>query len=337
MPKVTLPSDYALVAASRRLVSTCLSMVSGDRLLIITDRSRTEIAAAIDEAARSAGVEPVMLVLEELGSRPHVRMRDAIREAMKDAQASVMPITFEEGEFEMRAEVIAEASRRGLRHAHMVGVTRDSIVTGLSVARRRIARIAGALLVRLRPISTLHVRSASGTDLIVRCDPNARWGECSGVIGKGRRDNVPSGEMMTCPLGADGIYVADASIGDAGGRLRGKITQPIRLRIANGRVVSVDSVDGSLSARVTERMRRGTNLDRVGIVSFGTNVGINVPQDDIFTDQKRPGFHLSLGFTSPENTGATWNASSWIAFTALGSDVDIDGTPVMRSGRYLIA
>jgi leucyl aminopeptidase (aminopeptidase T) len=171
---------------------------------------------------------------------------------------------------------------------------------------------------------------------VVRCDPKGRWGECSGVIAAGRRDNVPSGELMTCPASVDGIYVADSAIGDAGGTLSGRLAHPLKLRIAGGRVVGVESADGPLAAKVKERMRRGANLDRVGIVSFGTNVGINSVQDDIFTDQKRPGFHVSLGFTSPAQTGATWDAGSWIAFTAIGSDVDIDGTPVMRSGRYLV-
>jgi len=330
-------SDYALLTAAQRLVSTSLSLFSGDRLLIVSDRSRAEIAAALVAAARALDVETVALVLEDLAPRPHVTLHAAVRAAIAQVRASVMPIAFEAHELDMRSEMVALAARAGLRHAHMVGVTRTSLIVGMAVDPRRIARIAGALLVRIRPGSVLHVKSASGTDLVVRCEPQYRWVECSGVIAPGRRDNVPSGELLTCPATADGVYVADGSISDADGVLSGRITPSLRLRVTGGRVAGVESADRSLAARVSERLRRGPNVDRVGQVSFGINVGISTLQEDFLADQKRPGFHLSTGATSAAVTGASWNAPSWVGFTAQNSDVDIDGTPVMRAGRYLIA
>jgi hypothetical protein len=56
---------------------------------------------------------------------------------------------------------------------------------------------------------------------------------------------------------------------------------------------------------------------------------------DVFSDQKIPGVHLSLGETFPQATGATWTSNSWIAFTSVEHDADIDKTRVLRRGRYV--
>src|SRR5205807_1039558 len=96
-----------LLTAAQRLVSISLSLFSGDRLLIVSDRSRAEISAALVAAARGLDVEAVSLVLEDLAPRPHVTLHATVRAAIAQVQASVMPIAFEGHELDMRSEMIA--------------------------------------------------------------------------------------------------------------------------------------------------------------------------------------------------------------------------------------
>jgi len=70
-------------------------------------------------------------------------------------------------------------------------------------------------------------------------------------------------------------------------------------------------------------------------VSLGTNEGLREPVGEIFVDQTQPSFHVSLGLTFPDRTGASWTCERWIAFTATGSDIELDGTPLMRGGKYI--
>jgi len=50
-----------------------------------------------------------------------------------------------------------------------------------------------------------------------------------------------------------------------------------------------------------------------------------------------PGLHLGFGATFPEYTGASWSSrGQLIATNALG-DVDLDGAPIIRSGRYIVS
>jgi hypothetical protein len=93
--------------------------------------------------------------------------------------------------------------------------------------------------------------------------------------------------------------------------------------------------DPALARAVTACLARTPNLDRVGLVSFGVNLGLTTPIGDVFSDQKIPGVHLSLGETFPQSTGATWTSKSWMAFTSVEHDADIDKTRVLRRGRYV--
>jgi hypothetical protein len=72
-------------------------------------------------------------------------------------------------------------------------------------------------------------------------------------------------------------------------------------------------------------------------VNFGLNIGLEAPVGDVFTDQKLPGVHMVLGSSFPEVTGARWDSPSWIGLTSAGQvDVDIDKTPILRGGRYIL-
>jgi leucyl aminopeptidase (aminopeptidase T) len=209
---------------------------------------------------------------------------------------------------------------------------------GFAVDPRRIELLAEALRGRIGPASEIRVRSAGGTDLTVRCHPKRRWIEHTGVIRRGMKENLPAGVMETCPGEVEGVFVADGSLGDGNGDLHAVLSEhPMRLHISGGTVSRFECGNEALLTDVTNLAQKSAYLDRVGLVGFGINTGMTSLAGDIFTDQKTPGFHLSLGMTFPPLTGATWSATNWIAFTGLGADVQIDGVDVLKSGTWVIA
>jgi leucyl aminopeptidase (aminopeptidase T) len=133
-----------------------------------------------------------------------------------------------------------------------------------------------------------------------------------------------------------GVYVADASVGGGVGARAGLLApRPIRLTIENGRVIAVDCSDATLREHVRVHLTRGQNLDRVGLVTIGTNLGIRSAIGEIVHDENLPGLHIALGTTIPTRSGATWTARGQLAFAAASSDVDVDGEPLIRHGRYV--
>ncbi|WP_394825153.1 hypothetical protein [Pendulispora albinea] len=329
--------DFDLMGATRRIIEGSLGVVPGERVLIMVDRARRDVGISLADAARNTGAQAVIFSLEEYGERPMRHLPPSLEEALSEAQASILLAGFDDGEMAMRYELLTLVRQLNLRHAHMLGITRRSMIGGFTVDPSRILDATRGLRMRLRPDSVLRVRSAAGTDLEVRCSPAHRWAEHVGVIRPGRWEHLPSGGLVTSPTSIQGVYVADASVGTELGASLGSLERSaVRFEIEQGVCRAVRGGDRSLDRHLMDFMRREPSLDRVGLVIFGANIGIHAATGEVSSDQNLPGIHLGFGATYPEQTGAVWNARTQITVTSSTSDVDLDGVPVVRSGRLLL-
>jgi leucyl aminopeptidase (aminopeptidase T) len=330
--------DYDLANAARRVIEGALGVVRGEHVVLIVDRSRRDVGTALLETAREIGADPIVHEVEAQGERPLRALPDAIRASLGRAQASVLAIAFEDGEVGMRIELLDAVRALGLRHAHMIGVSRRSLIAGFSVDPSRVLDTTRAVRTRLRPDSRLRLRTAAGSDLEVRLDPALRPIEHVGSIRPGKWENLPSGRILASPAhGARGVFVADASLGGAFGAAAGLVgDRPVRIEIDNGVCRSVTCVDRSLQRDVEAFLAREHNLTRLGGIVLGTNVGILSPTGDIVADQNLPGLHLVFGQGLPDGSGAAWTTRIQLPMTSSGGDVDLDGAPLLRAGRYMV-
>jgi leucyl aminopeptidase (aminopeptidase T) len=287
--------------------------------------------------ARTIGAEPSIHEIDSYGERPLRQLPDALRGSLARSQASVLLIGFDDGEVAMRHEVLDHVRAKRLRHAHMIGITRKSMIAGFSVDHARILDATRAVRTRLRPDSTLRLRTAAGSDLEVRLDPSARWTEHVGVIRPGRWENLPSGKLTSHPALVRGVFVADASVGGHFGEEAGLLERtPVRIEIEGGFCRRVSCVDRALQREIEAFLTREHNLPRVGSITLGTNVGILAPTGELIADLNLPGLHLSFGSSVPDQTGASWSTRAQLPVTCAAADVDLDGMPLLRSGRYMI-
>jgi leucyl aminopeptidase (aminopeptidase T) len=329
--------NYDLANAGRRVIENALSVVPGETVLILVDRVRRELGTVLLEIARGAGATATVYSLEEFGPRPLRRVPDRVRDDLARAQASVLLCGYEDGEHTMRFELLDLARTYGLRHAHMIGITAKSVVPGFSVDPARILAATRAVRTRLRPDSTLRLRSAAGSDLEVKLDPGHKWIEHLGIVRAGRWENLPSGKLTTAPGTVRGVFVADASVGEHFGAAAGILAgMPVRIEIEHGVARAVRCTDRGLQRTIESYIQRDHNGDRVGTVTLGTNVGLLGPTGELVCDQNLPGLHVALGATLADQTGAAWTSRQQLAFTGAGADVDLDGAPLLRAGRYLV-
>ncbi|HEY8090979.1 MAG TPA: hypothetical protein VIF09_24120 [Polyangiaceae bacterium] len=329
--------DFDLANAARRVIESSLGVVAGDRVVIVVDRAREVVGATLAELARTLDAEASVVLLEMLGRRPLRSLPGQLRAELSRAQASVLLIGFEEGEWQMRLEYVQLVTELRLRHAHMVGVGRRTLLAGFSVDPQRILDATRAVRTRLRDDSVLHLRSPAGSDLEVKLDPKCRWQERVGLVRPGRWENLPGGELFTCPADVNGVFVADASMGGPVGAAAGALSRsPLRVEIRGGACKSVQCVDRALAAAVESALRAERNGDRVGMVVVGTNVGMRDATGEVVADQNLPGLHVAFGATLADQTGASWDSAAQLLFTATNADLDLDGVPLVRQGRYMV-
>jgi leucyl aminopeptidase (aminopeptidase T) len=325
------------VNAARRIIEGSLSVVPGERVFIMVDRERAPLVPPLQEVAKLIGAKCDVVVLEDVGTRPLYELPKSIDEKLHQAQATILLAAFVEGEHPMRLALIERVRELRLRHAHMIGVGRRAMLAGFAVDPARILDTTRAVRVRMRPSSVLRSRSALGTDLTVELEPSHRWVEHVGVLRPGRWENLPTGELMTSPKSVNGVFVCDASLGGTIGAANGLLTRtPLRLEIRDTAVTNFSCSDSLLQRKVETFLGNDRFARRIGTVFLGTNVGLLEPIGEMVCDQNLPGLHISLGSTYADVTGAPFTTSLYISLTATGGDVDLDGTPLLRAGRYMI-
>jgi hypothetical protein len=166
--------------------------------------------------------------------------------------------------------------------------------------------------------------------------PHLRWFTDGRYLRSGEFVNVPFGALISSPANVSGVYVVDAALGGGVGARVGPLGgRPIRLDIEGGRVKRVECRDVAIKHYIESFMAGAQGHDRVGLVTFGANIGILTPLGEIVHDEHMPGVHLALGEPFAIKTGANWTSHGQLPFASLSSDVEIDQEPLIRRGRYV--
>src|SRR5690606_18089053 len=105
-------------------------------------------------------------------------------------------------------------------------------------------------------------------------------------------------------------------------------------RFAGGELVDFEGRDLEEGRALAEAVESAPNGLRVGQVGFGTNTGVLTSIGSLLQDLKMPGFHVTLGYTCNELTGATWTSPIEVPLLVRRPDVLLDDTPLMVRGRY---
>jgi leucyl aminopeptidase (aminopeptidase T) len=324
--KANTPSELA--TAARGAIGQCLRVTAGEALVIVFERALAELAEAMGAAGREVGAKVETLELQ--GRSDEV---ERVERMLERCDASVFAATYG-ADVAVRRAMVQTRGRR--RHAHMIGLNDVVVRQSLAADHVEIAELGQKLIEKTRPSSTIRVTSAAGTSLVVRTDPARRWHNEHGMLEGPGWTNLPAGEVITSPASVDGVFVPDGGVWLTDGTgIDRAAAQRLRLRFEAGRLVDADGVEDA-ARELLEHMDSGQNGRRVGQVAFGTNTNVVAPIGVACQDVKLRGFHLILGFSAPELTGATWNGDRLAQLLQRRATVWIDGVQVHANGRYLV-
>ena len=215
---------------------------------------------------------------------------------------------------------------------------RKAMLTGFSVDPQRVLDATRAVRMRMRPDSVLHLRSPAGSDLTVKLDPRpagrSAWASSAPAGGRtcraessSRAPPTSAGSSSPTPAWAGpsapprGDHRAHArEVRDQGRRVQGRAVR--RPGARHGPRVGA-------AGRAQQRPRRAWPS------SAPTSASATRPARPSAIRTCRACTWASAP-RSPAATGATWDSPTQMLCTATGSDVDLDGTPLLRSGRYLV-
>jgi leucyl aminopeptidase (aminopeptidase T) len=335
--------DPALAHAAQVLVQTALKLRPGGRVVVVEDAGSVLLGDAVAAATEVGGGWIKRARLDQLTSaggsgRPHKVVPDLLLLALHDADAGVFVASALPAELPMRQALLHVVRQRGLRHAHMPGISASSFVAGLRLDYAQVERLGARVLRRLKGARSLVTESPAGTSLRIELGPETKWFAQLGTLEPGQWGNLPAGAVYTSPADASGVFIVDASLGEFFGVREGLLrANPVRLVIDAGRVVDVDVRSPQLKRDLQAMLTVSPNSNRIGLASIGVNLGITTPVGDAMVDQNVPGLHIGIGDPAARSTGATWTAPTCFAACQASSRVLVDGDVIVEGGRIVLA
>jgi aminopeptidase len=316
-----------------------LNIGPGDRVCIIRDRPRTEIAAAIEEEALGTDASVRVWTMEDHVERPATTFPHSISDEILGFRptASFFIGTGMKGELAFRQpmlKLLAQDLR--CRHGHMIGISELLMQDGMAADYDEIYRVTRRVHEVVRQADRITVSTTLGTELVATFSPSLKWIPCDGRYwDQGRWGNLPEGETFTCPVSVDGVIAAE-EMGDWFAEKYGMLSPPLRLVVKASRLASVETPDADLAAEIRGYMEQHPNSNRVGEFAIGTNVGLSRIVGNFLQDEKFPGVHIAFGDPYGFETGADWSCPSHVDALASHATVSVDGRALMENGRILV-
>ncbi|MGD8896360.1 MAG: aminopeptidase [Acidobacteriota bacterium] len=250
--------------ACRHALRHNLGLAAGESVLVVTDALRKRIGEAFAESAREltpdVGVD-VIPVGERNGAEPPRST------ALKMAAADVALLVTEQSLSWTNAR--KTATDRGTRVASMPRLDESTLCRTLTIdyeiVRNRVNRVCD----QLDRTARVRVTTSSGTDLTFSIEGRRAHGRKGGIYrGPGQWGNLPCGEAFVAPVEGSGrgVYVVDASHAGVG-----KLAEPIRIRVEDGRAVRIEG--GREAARLRRLLRSVGESEAYQLAEFG--IGCN--------------------------------------------------------------
>ena len=287
------------VAAANALESV-LEARAGERILIVTDDIRKDVAHAFAEGALKLGLWTRMMVLE---TQEDVFRKDPPKHLVEITNSPTPPDIYinilrgiaEETPF--RINVINLETRKGTsRLGHCPGITMDMLTEGaLSLSREENTKMqenARLLLAVLQDVESVHVTSPSGSDFTFGVkgrtwfsDTFLNWHDMKWM-------NLPTGEVIIGPIetSMQGTLVCDLAIGGVG-----PLKKPFTIETEDGKVTKTECEDKEALRKVNETQAIDRMAKHVGEFAFGLNPKARIVEEFLESEKVGNAIHVAFG------------------------------------------
>jgi leucyl aminopeptidase (aminopeptidase T) len=310
-----------LAPAVSTIIQRCLGVKAGEEVLVIADPPKLPIGEALREAARRAGADSVLAVMDERGIDGAEPPR-SIAAALAACDVFIAPTT------RSLSHTLARnrATDAGARGATMPGVSAEMLARVMAVDFGRMAARSRAVATLLDRGATARVTCPRGSDAVFDLTGRPGIPDDGEIQSPGAFGNLPCGEGFIAPLSGEGQIVA-ASLGSLG-----ISDEPARLGVRDGQLVDAQGGLGpELLTRLRRHDQRGTNLAELGV---GTNDRARL-SGDVLEDEKILGtIHVAFGASAA--IGGAVSVPIHLDVVVLEASLEIDGRPVLKEGQFVL-
>lgn len=314
--------------AANMLINQVVQVKKGETVVIVTDTDRPRIITqALAYSAISAGGKVVVVTMEpqEIGG---AELPAPVAAAMAAAQVVINQSTYSI----THTVAVREAMKKGARVANLRNVTEDMMVSGgITADYQQVKRTTEKLARLLTEADVIRLTTPEGTDFTMRTAGRSAIAQSGFVTKPGELSGLPDGEATLAPLEGvtEGViispYIADQI---------GQITEPFRMEIVKGRIISVT---GGKQARDLKRIleaRDDAGYNAASQFALGTNPACQVIPNTREISKKLGTAHVAIGDNI--SLGGKSKGTYHIDIVFLNVSVYLDGKCIAKDGEYQI-
>jgi aminopeptidase len=317
----------------------CMGITSSDRVFIMTDYARENIARNVAAVALARHADVSVHFLEHYGERPLKEFSDALRNDLIHARPTVTfyIATAQPGEIAFRIPLLPFlAQELNVRHGHMIGIDDNLMADGMCADYDEVFSLTNQVYDLVRNARTIHVTSEKGSDVSATFHRDWKWIPCHGRYhAQAAWGNLPEGEVFTAPATVNGVVVCDV-LGDYFSEKYGVLENPVTITIEDGYATSVTCEDAAIAQDLRDYLFSVPNGNRVGEFAIGTLTSLKKLVGNLLQDEKMPGLHVAFGNPYPQFTGADWDATIHVDVIPGNCTIEVDGRTLMRDGEFTI-
>lgn len=318
-----------MAPTATRIMEQVLAVRPGERLVIVTDFDRPRsITDLLTTTAAGYGLQTVVVMMparEMGGEEPPAAVAAAMREADCIIVQTSHSMTHTNAE--------REALRAGARVCNIREVDEEMMVRGgMTADYEEVDRITRRGVALLAAAGRAWVTSPEGTDLTLDLSGRPAFGLSGFAREPGTFSGLPDGEAAIAPVEGrtEGVLVSPYLIEKIG-----QVTEPFRMEVAAGRIVSVTGGAQALQlAGILERKDPG-GRNFAAELALGTNSACReIPKSREI--KKRLGqAHVALGDNL--SLGGTVDSAIHLDIILLRPTVTLDDEIVLDDGDPLFA
>lgn len=337
-----------LQQGAQAAINQCLEVTNEDRVIIVTDFKTNHIGKSLEHAATQITSNVKTLLIEDYVERPAKEFPQKMQDEIKEFNPTVAIYAAQgqAGELPLFRSKFVDfvAYQLGCRYAHMINITEQLMEDGMNKDYDQVYKVTNRLAEILKDAELIKVTDPHGTNITFTLDKEkVKWIPSHGKIRKGSAwQNLPSGEIFTTPIDANGIFIAWV-LGDNLSEKYGELETPMVVKVTNGRISEVEALDSSDHVTQNavrdfkEYIKQEPLSDLIGELGIGTLIGLDHFVGNLLQDEKYPGCHIAFGYSYPE-TGISNDCMSHIDIIAKNVDIVavINGadTILMRNGVF---
>lgn len=308
-----------------KLIDVNLKMKKGEKLLIVTEPEKVNIAETIAASAYRKDIEPVICIMmpREFDSNEPPKI---IAEAMKGSDAFLSVV----GKSITHTNAVKEAIANGSRGIVLTQFNEDMMIHGgMECNFEEQAPICKKVASMLANSKKVHLTTPLGTDLTFSAE-GRRGNALYCLVEPGEFSTAPTIEANVSPIEgtAQGRIVADASVPYIG---IGLLEEPIEFEVVDGFIVDIKG--GYQAKMLADNFKSMNDPNVYNIAELGIGLNPNCRFIGLMLEDEGVYGSVHIGIGTSINLGGTLKAACHYDAIMTKPTVIADGVEILKDGK----